>query len=145
MSPTTIPAFAAITLLFGGVNEVSLRLTLVGVLATILHAALSPENLSVPYPDFDNYHPRQPPLRDYMLVFGLASLMLAALLSRIHPMVSCFALFYFNYLLCFLQFWSLVRATRRRLVSIRTSTPLGASCEVQVSVFFSLLPSRVSY
>jgi hypothetical protein len=101
MSPTTIPAFAAITLLFGGVNEVSLRLTLVGVLATILHAALSPESLSGPHPNFDNYHPQQPPLRDYVLVFGLASLVLAALLWRIHPTVSCFALFYLNYSLCF--------------------------------------------
>ena len=38
--------------------------------------------LSGPYPNFDNYHPTPPPFRDYVLVFGLAGLVLVALFSR---------------------------------------------------------------
>ena len=85
---TVILTFAAITLLLGGLNELSVQLTLVGILAIILHAAITPTDLSDMYPNFDNHNPTQPPLRDYVLVFGLASLVLVSLLSRTHPLVS---------------------------------------------------------
>ena len=89
-----IPAFATITLLIGGFNDLSVQLTLVGILAIILHTAITPTELSGPYPNFDNYHPTQPPFRDYVLVFGLASLGLVALFSRFYPLVSGFLLQY---------------------------------------------------
>lgn len=94
---TLIPAYAAITLLMGGFNGLSIQLTLVGILAIIIHAAITPTDLSGPYPNFDNYHPTQPPFRDYVLVFGLASLALAALFSRIYPFVSSFTLLCLNH------------------------------------------------
>ena len=82
-----IPTFATITLLLGGFNDLSVQLTLVGILGIILHTAITPTDLSGPYPNFDNY-PTQPPPRDYVLVFGLASLALGALFSRVRPLVS---------------------------------------------------------
>ena len=85
---TIIPTFAAITLLLGGLNELNVQLTLVGVLAIVLHAAITPTDPYSMYPDFDNCNPTQPPLRDYVLVFGLASLVLVSLLLRIYPLVS---------------------------------------------------------
>jgi len=96
---TFIPAFAAITLLIGGFNELSMQLTLVGILAIILHTAITSteERLSCPYPSFDNYHLTQPPFRDYVLVFGLASLGLVALFSRFYPLVSGFLLLFINH------------------------------------------------
>lgn len=85
---TFIPAFAAITLVLGGANEFSIQSMLVGILAIFIHTALSPVDLSNPYPNFDNYRPVQPPFRDYVLVFGLVSLWLVVLFSRIYPLVS---------------------------------------------------------
>lgn len=85
---TVIYTFAAITLLLGGLNELSVQLTLVGILAIILHTAITPADPFGMYPDFDSYSPTQPPLRDYVLVFGLASLVLVSLLSRTHHLVS---------------------------------------------------------
>jgi hypothetical protein len=82
-----IPTFVAITLLLGGANELNIQLMLAGILGIVLHTALSPADLSGPYPNFDNYHPEQPPFRDHVLVFGLAGLMLVALFLRIYPLV----------------------------------------------------------
>ena len=82
-----IPVFAVITLLLGGTNELSNWLILVGILSINIHATLPPADPSSPFPNFDNYHPQQPPFRDYILVFGLASLMLVALISRTHRLV----------------------------------------------------------
>ncbi|KAF9649983.1 hypothetical protein BDM02DRAFT_1685664 [Thelephora ganbajun] len=111
---TFIPTFAAITLILGGANELSVQLILIGVLAIILHTTLTPADFSNPYPNFDNYHPTDPPLRDYVLVFGLVTLMLIALISRVHPLL-----------------WSLVRATWRALVARQASAPLDRSVQVQ--------------
>lgn len=94
---TIIPVFGAITLLISGFNKLGAQLTFVGILAIILHAAITPTELSGPYPDFDNYHPTQPPFRDYVLVFGLAGLVLVALFSRFCPSVSGFLLLYINH------------------------------------------------
>lgn len=97
-APTFIPAFAAITLLIGSFNGFSVQLMLVGVLVIILHTAMTPtERLSGPYPNFDNYHPTQPPFRDCVLVFGLASLGLVALFSRVYPLVSGFLFWYIDH------------------------------------------------
>jgi len=93
-----IPTFTAITLLLGGLNGLSIQLTLVGILAITLHTAATPTDFN-PYPNFDDYHPTQPPLRDYVLVFGLVSLMLIALFSRIHPLVSILVLLHLNHIL----------------------------------------------
>ena len=94
---TFIPAFATITLLMGGFNELSIQLTLVGILAIILHTAITPTDLPGPYPNFDNYHPTQPPFRDYVLAFGLASLGFVALFSRIYSSVSGSVFLYLNH------------------------------------------------
>lgn len=90
---TFIPTFVAAILVLGGANEFSIQLMLVGVLSIITHTALSPVDPSGLYPNFDNYHPVQPPFRDYVLVFGLASLMFVALFSRIYPLASNLCLF----------------------------------------------------
>ena len=87
-----IPTFAAVTLLLGGFNELGVQLTLIGIFAIILHEAMTPIDPFGSYPNFDNYHPIQPPLRDYVLVFGLASIVLVALYLRIHPLASCLTL-----------------------------------------------------
>ena len=102
---TFIPTFCAIILALGGTNGFSIQLMLIGTLATIIHAAWSPPDLTTPYPNFDDYHPTQPPFRDYVLVFGLAGLILVALFSRIRPSVSdFFPLLYLN------NSWSFVPA-----------------------------------
>jgi hypothetical protein len=88
-----IPTFATITLLIGGFNKLGVQLTLVGILAIILHTVMTPTELPGPYPNFDNYHPSQPPLRDYVLVFGLTSLGLIALFSKFYTLVSGFLTF----------------------------------------------------
>lgn len=95
---TFIPTFTAITLLLGGFNELSVRLTLVGIFAITLHTAVTPIDLNL-YPNFDDYHPSQSPFRDYVLVFGLVSLMLIALFSRIRPLVSVLVLLHLNHVL----------------------------------------------
>ncbi|KAF9789294.1 hypothetical protein BJ322DRAFT_1105154 [Thelephora terrestris] len=105
-----IPLFAAVTLLFGGANQLSAQLIIAGVLAITTHAAFSPANLSSPYPNFEIYHPKQPPLRDYVLVFGLASLLLVTLISRVRQLP-----------------WSLVIAIRRKSAGPQTTTPLNSS------------------
>ena len=115
---TIIPTFAAVTLLLGGFNEISAKLTLVGILGIIVHAAITPADLLGPYPNFDNYHPTQPPLRDYALVFGLASIVLVILFSRIYPLVSdtvlsCLARVLISVRLS--QLRPLARATRKAL------------------------------
>ena len=90
MSMTVIPTFAITTLLLGGFNDLSVQLALVGVLSITVHALITPaDGVPGPYPNFDNYTPTQPPLRDHVLVFGLASLLLVSLVSRIYPLVSC--------------------------------------------------------
>ncbi|KAF9789341.1 hypothetical protein BJ322DRAFT_1018021 [Thelephora terrestris] len=105
-----IPLFAAVTLLFGGANQLSAQLIIAGVLAITAHAAFSPANLSSPYPNFEIYHPEQPPFRDYVLVFGLASLLLVTLISRVRQLP-----------------WSLVIAIRRKSAGPQTTTPLNSS------------------
>ena len=85
---TLIPTFAAIILLMGGFTELSVHLTLTGILAILLHAAITPSDIYGLYPNFDDPYPTHPPFRDYVLVFGLASLVLLALFSRIYPLVS---------------------------------------------------------
>jgi hypothetical protein len=101
MSPTSnavpfIPAFAAMVSPLGRVNELSIQLILIGIFTIIIHAALPPTNVSSPYLNFGNYHPEQPPLRDHVLVFGIASLALVVLITRICRSVSVFALPYPN-------------------------------------------------
>lgn len=100
MSPAValIPTFAAITLLLGSFNELSVRLALIGILGIILHTATTPTDPSGPYPNFDNY-PTQPPFRDYVLVFGLASLALVALFFRVRPLVGGLILSYLKHVL----------------------------------------------
>ena len=85
---TLIPTFATITLIAGGFTELSVQLTLAGIFAIFLHAAITPSDLHGLYPNLDNPYPTYPPFRDYVLVFGLASLVLLALFSRIYPLVS---------------------------------------------------------
>lgn len=87
---TLIPTFAAITIFTGGLTELSVQLTFIGILAILLHAAITPSDLYGLYPNFDDPHPIQPPFRDYVLVFGLAGLALLALFSRICPLVGGF-------------------------------------------------------
>lgn len=82
-----IPIFTALTLLLGGFGELNLRLTLIGVFGITMHAAITP-NPPCFYTNFDTYNPTQPPLRDYVLVFGLASVVLVSLFLRIYPLVS---------------------------------------------------------
>lgn len=82
------PIFAVIILLLGAANSLSIQLILVGILAIAVHTALSPVNPYGSYPNFDKYHPEQPSPRDYVLVFGLAGLVLVALFSRIQSLVS---------------------------------------------------------
>lgn len=84
---TLIPTFAAITLIAGGHTEISVQLTLTGILVILLHAAITPSDLYGLYPNFDDPHPIHPPFRDYVLVFGLAGLVFLALFSRIYPLV----------------------------------------------------------
>ncbi|KAF9785416.1 hypothetical protein BJ322DRAFT_828980 [Thelephora terrestris] len=88
MSPTSnavpfIPAFAAMVSPLGRVNELSIQLILIGIFTISIYAALPPTNLSSSYPNSGNYHLEQPPLRDHVLVFGIASLTLVVLISRI--------------------------------------------------------------
>ena len=122
---TFIPAFAATTLLLGGLNELSIQLVLVGILGIILHTAITPIDLTSPYPNFDNYHPTQPPFRDYVLVFGLASLALVALFPRIHPLVSGMPLLHLHLALTsvprLLQLRSLARSYLALKVRVRSS------------------------
>ena len=94
MATAVIPAFTATTLLLGGFNEFSIQLTLVGVLSITLHALITPTDLPGRYPNFDAYTPTQPPLRDYVLVSFLASLVFVSLISRIHSLVSGSVLFH---------------------------------------------------
>jgi hypothetical protein len=96
MSQTAlIPTFAATTLL-GSFNELSVWLTLVGILGIILHTAITPTGPPGSYPNFDNYSDPQPPFQDLVLVFGLANLVLVALFSRVRPLVGGLILFIYT-------------------------------------------------
>jgi hypothetical protein len=110
MSQTAlIPTFAATTLLLGSFNELSVWLTLVGILGIILHTAITPTGLPGPYPNFNNYS-TEPPIQDLLLVFGLASLALVALFSRVRPLVG--GLIFFIYIIADFSLPSLVLGSR---------------------------------
>ena len=84
-----VSAFATITLLIGSFGGLNVHLTFAGFLTIILCTIMTPTEPLGSYPDFDCY-PTQPPFRNYVLVFGLASLGFVALILRFYLSASGF-------------------------------------------------------